>query len=63
MANQEAVFKDFLLGAYKDIKQPDDYVQKQQPAPQDNSQAALGQPSPMAAMMGSNPLPQVPTMG
>ena len=43
IANQEAVFEDFLLGAYKDIKKPDDYIQKQQAQPQ-----APGQPNPTA---------------
>ncbi len=65
-ANQEAVFKDFLLGAYSDIKEPDDYVQKQQMQPQ------LGQPDPTAGQpmppSGNMPmkgmsLPQVPSTG
>jgi len=60
MADQEAVFKDFLLGAYKDIKKPDDYVTQQQPqqqAPQGQPQPQGGQPSPMASM-AKMPLPQ-----
>lgn len=40
-ANQEAIFKDFLLGAYSDIKEPEDYIQTQ---PQG---AQPGQPNPM----------------
>ncbi len=52
-ANQELVFKDFLLGAYNDIKKPDDYVMKQEQNPmnpQDQIGQAGGQPSPLAAM-------------
>lgn len=68
-ANQEAVFKDFLLGSYKDIKEPDDYVQKQ---PQGQSQGGGmppgapqpgAIPSPMSAMMGKTPLPNIPSVG
>lgn len=61
-ANQEEVFKDFLLGAYPDIKEPEDYVQKQQQAPQAPQMNQQGQPSPMQAM-ASQGLPQVPSMG
>jgi hypothetical protein len=65
VANQEEVFKDFLLGAYSDIKEPDDYIQKQpQGQPQ---QPQMGQPqggqmqSPLASM-GKMGLPQNPAM-
>lgn len=63
-ADQEAIFKDFLLGAYSDVKDPDDYVQKQQPtvpgmqAPQGMQG---GQQSPLAAL-GKAPLSQSPAM-
>jgi hypothetical protein len=77
MANQEAVFTDFLLGAYTDVKEPDDYVQKQQPGqPQGQpQQPQLGQPNPTAGQpmppsgnspmggMGKMNLPQVPSTG
>lgn len=68
-ADQEKIFKDFLLGAYKDIKDPDDYVQEQQPQqpqqpgqPNQTGQLVPGQkpvaqPSPIAAM-SRMPLPQ-----
>lgn len=72
-AYQERVFKDFLLGAYKDIKEPDDYIQKQQPGGQGQlvpGQLPTAQPSPIAAaskMGGARPtgsgLPQTPTVG
>ena len=65
-ADQEKVFKDFLLGAYKDIKEPDDYVAKQQPQQQTSplvpGQKPTAQPSPIAAM-SKMPLPQQPSMG
>ena len=64
-ADQEKVFKDFLLGAYKDIKEPDDYVNKQ---PQGNPTSQLvpgqvppAQPSPIAAM-SKQKLPNSPAM-
>lgn len=56
LADQEGVFKDFLLGAYKDIKKPDDYVSKQQP--QQPIQGQQPNQSPMASAMGKTPLPQ-----
>lgn len=64
MADQEAVFKDFLLGAYKDIKKPEDYITEQQPQPQQvQGQAPTGgQPSPLASM-SKMPLPQSMPMG
>lgn len=68
-ADQERVFKDFLLGAYRDIKQPEDYVMKQQPQqmlggdmgqpPQGGSQP---QPSPLDSL-GKMGLPQSPSLG
>ena len=65
-ANQEEVYKDFLLGAYPDIKEPEDYVQKQQAQPQGQppqmGQPQQGQPSPMQAMAKQG-LPQIPSMG
>ena len=69
-ANQEAVFKDFLLGAYTDIKEPDDYVKKQQPG-QPMQQPQLGQPNPTAGqpmppsgnMPVKSPLPQQMSTG
>ncbi len=69
-ADQEAVFKDFLLGAYKDIKEPDDYVNKQPQAPQGQPQMGqpqMGQPqqgaqaSPLQALKGMG-LPQSPAL-
>ena len=69
-ADQEKVFKDFLLGAYKDVKEPDDYVAQQQPQQQGQpgqqtgqlvpGQKPLAQPSPIAAM-SRMPLPQSPS--
>ena len=65
-ADQEKVFKDFLLGAYKDIKEPDDYIappqQQQQGQGGQTAQLVPGQkptaqPSPIAAM-SRMPLPQ-----
>lgn len=66
-ADQDKVFKDFLLGAYKDIKEPDDYIAPQQPQGQPGQnnqpgqlvpgQAPTAQPSPIAAM-SKMPLPQ-----
>lgn len=59
-ANQEMVFKDFLLGAYSDIKEPDDYVSKQ---PQQPLQPQMGaQPSPLESI-GKVGLPQSPSVG
>lgn len=66
-ADQEKTFKDFLLGAYKDIKEPDDYVAKQPPQSQGQQQPnpmqgqSQSQPSPLAAM-GKMGLPQNPSM-
>lgn len=62
-ADQEAVFKDFLLGAYRDIKKPEDYVAKQQaamPTPM-SAQAPEGQ-SPLQSM-ANMPLPQTMSVG
>lgn len=45
LANQEKIFKDFLLGAYKEIKEPDEYVSEQQPMqPQDNTAGSVPSP-------------------
>jgi NurA-like 5'-3' nuclease len=64
MADQEAIFKDFLLGSYKSVKDPDDYVQEQpqggmaspmQPQPPQPG----AQPSPMQSMMNKAPLPKL----
>lgn len=59
-ADQEMVFKDFLLGAYKDIKDPEDYVMKQQ----QNAGVPISPEgeSPLDAMAGMG-LPQAPAMG
>ncbi len=62
MADQERVFKDFLIGAYKEIKQPDDYVSKQpqgQPGQQMNPQQQ-GQPQSPLQSMSKMGLPQTP---
>ncbi len=56
MADQESVFKDFLLGAYKDIKKPEDYIAQQQPMMPAMSPQG-GQPSPLESM-SKMPLPQ-----
>lgn len=63
-ADQEKVFTDFLLGAYKDIKQPEDYVAKQQPGqqPQQNTMQQNQQQSPLQSMSKMG-LPQQPAMG
>jgi hypothetical protein len=70
-ANQELVFKDFLLGAYKEIKKPDDYIQAQPPAelgqmgamnPADTAQTAQPKPSPLAGLSKVG-LPQAPSVG
>ncbi len=65
LADQEKVFKDFLLGAYKEIKDPDEYITKQkQGITGGQPQAPQGaQQSPLASMMGKSPLPQVPSTG
>ncbi len=60
-ADQEAVFKDFLLGAYKDIKEPDDYISKQPQQAQQPMQQPQPQQSPLAAMKGMG-LPQSPAL-
>jgi hypothetical protein len=61
-ADQEKVFKDFLLGAYKDVKDPDDYVSQEQNAPQ--GQPGQGQPTPSPlASMAKQPLPQSMSTG
>lgn len=60
MADQELVFKDFLIGAYKDIHDPEEYVAKHPQQPQGGLQpdpAQGGIPSPMKG------LPQVPSVG
>jgi hypothetical protein len=68
MADQEAVYKDFLLGSYKSVKDPDDYVQQQQPGAQPGGAVSPmqqqpmqpgAQPSPMQSMMGKAPLPKL----
>lgn len=66
-ADQEKVFKDFLLGAYKDIRDPEDYVAKQ------NSQGTQGQAPtnpfqgqpmiPAGIQQGMKGLPQIPSTG
>ncbi len=62
-ADQELVFKDFLLGAYPDIKEPDDYVSKQpQGQPMQSPQPGMqpsAQPSPLQNM-GKAGLPNIP---
>lgn len=65
-ADQEKVFKDFLLGAYRDIKEPDDYIQQQQP--NQGGQAGLvpgqtppAQPSPIATASKGVPSPMKKT--
>ena len=48
LANQEKVYTDFLLGAYKEIKDPDEYINKPQEGglPPINGQQPIGQPQP-----------------
>lgn len=58
-ANQEAVFKDFLLGAYKDIKEPDDYISKN---PQQGMAPQPGAMQSPLASMAKMQLPNSPTM-
>lgn len=53
-ADQERIFKDFLLGAYTDIKKPEDYISKQ---PQQGALLPPGVQSPMQN------LPQIPSVG
>lgn len=66
MADQEKVFKDFLLGAYKEIHDPDDYVSQQ---PQGGQPQAMGpqqgQPQLSTSLMSGmgGKLPQVPSTG
>lgn len=68
MSNQEAVLKDFLLGAYSDVKDADDYIQKQPQGGQPGQpNPTAGQPMPPSgnSPMGNlakMPLPQVPSM-
>ena len=58
MADQEAVYKDFLLGAYKDVKEPEDYITKQPQQPQlGQPNPTAGQPMPPSGQMASK-LPQ-----
>ncbi len=64
MADQELVFKDFLLGAYKEIHDPEDYVAKQ---PQGGMQEG-GMPPMQPGSAGATPspmgrLPQTPSVG
>ncbi len=62
IADQEAVFKDFLIGAYKDIKKPEDYISKQPQQPQQQNPQGGAVPSPLASM-GKMPLPQGASVG
>lgn len=59
MADQESVFKDFLLGAYKDIHDPEDYVAKQPQGmpPKEAGSIQGGIRSPMGNF------PQIPSVG
>lgn len=73
MANQEKVYTDFLLGSYKDIHDPDEYVQKQQAPQGPGTPGAPGAPQGMMPMQPSGPgapptpggsrLPQIPSTG
>jgi hypothetical protein len=64
MIDQEGALKDFLLGAYKDVRDPDKYIKKQEadPIAAQMQQMGLGQEqkpnSPLAAIGGKTPLPQ-----
>lgn len=59
MANQEGIFKDFLLGAYRDVKSPEDYIQKPQPQPMDSTTGQPTAPGGMGAQQaGGAKLPQ-----
>ncbi len=72
-ADQEKVFKDFLLGAYKDIHDPEEYIMKQEPqmggmgmdpamgAGPGGAPMPGAKPSPMQGMQSK--LPQVPSTG
>jgi hypothetical protein len=60
--DQEEVTKDFLFGAYSEVKEPEKYIKAQEEVlpgiPQPN------QGSPLAAVQGmAGKLPQMPTMG
>lgn len=55
-ADQEKVFKDFLLGAYKEIKEPDEYVSEQPPVQE-------GQPMPPQTGAVKSPLQSMGKMG
>lgn len=58
--DQEKVAKDFLLGAYKDVHNPEDYIAKQAQGGMPQQAPQMGaQPSPMQM----NQLPQIPTTG
>lgn len=61
MINQESALKDFLLGAYKDVKKPEDYIQK--PQPQMQAPSPMPQQSSPMASMSKMPLPQSPSVG
>lgn len=69
ISNQESVFKDFLLGAYSDVKDPDDYIQKKPQGGQPGQpNPTAGQPMPPSGNsplgnMAKMPLPQMPSMG
>lgn len=56
-ADQERVFKDFLLGAYKDVKEPEDYIVKENPM-QSIVQQAQGQGPAQATQQMAGALPQ-----
>jgi hypothetical protein len=64
--DQEKVAKDFLLGAYKDIKDPEEYIAKQpQGGGQMGTQGTMPQPNPMGSQ--PNPMkgmgqPQIPNL-
>lgn len=64
MSDQEKVLKDFLFGSYKDIHDPDEYIQKQSSGGQTQGiipmvpSAPGAQPTP-----GGSKLPQIPSTG
>ncbi len=60
-ADQEKIFKDFLLGAYKDIHDPDEYVAQQpegMPMGQEGAQSPISSP-----MQSLGKLSQIPSVG
>ncbi len=55
MADQEKIFKDFLLGAYKNIHDPEEYVSQQPQGQQGGMPGAIPSPMQMNGAPGGQP--------